>query len=253
MLQCQQIEIEARLSINQIVLERGQCWHLLGPNGAGKTSFLSLVAGLLTQDTGVFTFESKPFENLSLIELAQRRCLLEQSYLCPFSITVAELLSFYKPTGTNIQPSSVSIPQLLEDALGITPFLKKQIEHLSGGENQRVQITRCLLQVWSSILKGNALILLDEPIASLDLKYQVSSMNLCSDLTAMGNLVVLSCHDLNISARYASHIALFKERRLVDAGQNSSVLTIDAIQKVFDQKVTCTEVTSNSQKVFTSA
>ncbi len=253
MLQCQEVKLEARLSIDTLSLKRGEFWHLLGPNGAGKTSFLSLIAGLLIQGSGKVTLESQPLLDFSLHELAQRRCLLEQSYQCPFAITVQELLSFYHPSDNHHHNSIIQLPEVLEKALHVIPFFNTRVDHLSGGEQQRVHIARCLLQIWPSIEAGEALILLDEPNASLDLKYQVKLMDLCDALANKGNLVVMSSHDINISAKYATHVALFKHHTLVKAGLCSDVLTIEAIQQIFEQKVSCLTDTSNSQKVFISA
>lgn len=253
MLQCRQVEIEARLSVESLFFEAGQFWHLLGPNGAGKTTFLSLTAGLLSEYAGAVKLNDIAINKLSLHELAQHRCLLEQSYQCPFAITVEELLLFYQPTENSRQVQNIAVPELLEGALQINDFLNKRMDQLSGGERQRVQIARCLLQVWPKASEGKALILLDEPLASLDLKYQIKLMDLCTTLVSLGNLVVISSHDINLSARYASHIALFKAARLVYSGLSSDILQETIIEEIFDQAVTCLKVTSNSQKVFISA
>jgi vitamin B12 transport system ATP-binding protein len=64
------------------------------------------------------------------------------------------------------------VPNEIEKALLLTPLLSPTFNSLSSGEQQRVHIARCMMQVWHGIQRGEALILLDEPIQSLDIAYQ---------------------------------------------------------------------------------
>src|SRR5690606_34501352 len=105
-------------------------------------------------------------------------------------------------------PNLFEIPEQLESALEIGPFLNKSMQQLSGGELRRVQIARALLQIWPAIERGHALVLLDEPLQGLDLRHQSLLMQLLTDIAAKGNSLIISNHDLNLCYRYADKVAL---------------------------------------------
>ena len=83
----------------------------------------------------------------------------------------------------------------------IDHLLHRKVNQLSGGEKQRVIIARALAQQCDSIL-------LDEPIASLDICHQLETLNLIQSLTKAGKLAITAIHDLNLAARYCSRLIL---------------------------------------------
>ena len=78
---------------------------------------------------------------------------------------------------------------------------------LSGGEQQRVQLARVLCQVWHPLFNGSPrLLLLDEPVSSLDIRHQLLVMQIARDFAAGGGGVVAILHDLNLAALHADRI-----------------------------------------------
>ena len=101
---------------------------------------------------------------------------------------------------------------------------------LSGGERQRVAIATLLAQ-------DTPLMLLDEPIAHLDLRYQLRVLDHLAELGRRGRGIVLSIHDLTLARRCATHALLLRGDGRVDVGRVEDVMTDDALSRAFACRV----------------
>ncbi|WP_416304929.1 ATP-binding cassette domain-containing protein [Neptunicella sp. SCSIO 80796] len=225
-LSIQQVSLDKRLTGISLQVQPAELLHLIGPNGAGKSSLLQVLAGLLPVSSGQIRYAGRNWADFSLAELANFRTLQEQSEYPAFAVKVREALQFFIP-------DLATIPEPLDNALEIAPFLDKSMQQLSGGELRRVQISRALLQVWPAILAGEGLILLDEPLQGLDLRHQSLLMQLLADIADKGNKVVISNHDLNLCYRYADKVGLLKSGQLQEFGQTSAVMQPEALSNAF--------------------
>jgi len=222
------VSLDRRLTNISVSVSKGDCVHILGPNGAGKSSLLSVMAGVLQADAGKGSLLHQPIEQWPLAALASFRTLLAQQSEAVFAVTVEEYLSFFVVT------AEFSLPDMLERTLEVKTFYAKALNQLSGGERQRVEICRALIQVWPAIEQGSAIILLDEPLQGLDIRHQYAFMALCQTLRDMGNTLVLSSHDIPLSANYANKILLLKSGRCIDFGLPETVLTAEHLEFAFD-------------------
>lgn len=229
MLRADQLHLTARLADISFSLLPGQVVHVLGPNGAGKSSLLSVLAGLVPPDKGAISLYGKNLNEYALVELAGRRTLMEQQLHTAFSLSVQESLSFYS--------ASPDIPDELEAALEIRAFLSRSLNHLSGGERRRVQLCRGLMQIWPTIMRGEGLLLLDEPVQGLDFAHQHKLCRLLGSLAARGNMVVVSHHQLNLAQMYAQRVWLMSEQRIVADGHTDEVLQQHQLEEVFQCRV----------------
>jgi vitamin B12 transport system ATP-binding protein len=229
MLKLSQVGLAGRLQDITVSASAGQFIHLLGANGAGKSSLLSVIAGLLPVDQGRIDIQGRAIDQFSLGQLAQFRCLQEQQQRSAFAITVEESLRFF--TG------HARLPAMLSDTLEINEFLQRPLGQLSGGENRRVHIARCLLQIWPAIDKGQGLILLDEPVQGLDFRHQHLLCRLLQALAAKGNVILMSHHDLNLCQQYASRLWLLADGRLLEQPEGEGMLDINVLENVFTCRV----------------
>ncbi|MBN7820671.1 ATP-binding cassette domain-containing protein [Bowmanella yangjiangensis] len=229
MLAAKHIQLHGRLQNISLNLAAGEVVHILGPNGAGKSSLLSVLAGLLTPNSGDVQLKGKKLQDYSLVELAHCRTLMEQQLHSAFALSVQESLSFYS--------QRPKIPPELEHALEITDFLSRPLNHLSGGERRRVQLCRSLMQIWTAIEQGNALILLDEPVQGLDFAHQHKLCQLINLLATHGNMVVVSHHQLNLAQMYAHRVWLMSSQQLVADGLTADVLQQETLERVFQCRV----------------
>ncbi|MGB3724731.1 MAG: ABC transporter ATP-binding protein [Glaciecola sp.] len=242
MLELQNITLSKRIEDVSLTLCKGECWHLLGKNGAGKSSLLGLMAGLLEPDKGKVSYQSQALSDLSVAQYAQVRCYLQQLPQSEFDISIEQLFAFYTP-GQNI-------PDEIEHAFCLQPLMTKSLRHLSGGQQQRFHLARCLMQVWPSIVQGNAIILLDEPCQHLDIQYQANLLELLKYCCTLNNIVVMSSHDVNQSSRYTSHVAWIKAQRIIEHGEASTCFTLTNMQHTFDYRFSVIADGTSKQQVY---
>jgi ABC-type hemin transport system ATPase subunit len=239
MLKLEDMTVVKRLDSVGLRLEAGQMVCLLGANGAGKSSLLSVASGLLPFNSGEIRVNGKEIAAYSASQLASFRCYQEQQVISHFEITVDDALSFFS--------STTDLPARLDAALEIDQFRKRKLNSLSGGESRRVHIARVLLQIWPAILKGQGLILLDEPIQGLDFKHQHLIFELFSEFAKAGNLVVLSLHDLNLASRYSDRVILMLKGKVIANGDVNSVMNKALLEQAFECKIEVLEDSFNNR------
>ncbi|MDN5548925.1 MAG: ABC transporter ATP-binding protein, partial [Rhodococcus sp. (in: high G+C Gram-positive bacteria)] len=101
------------------------------------------------------------------------------------------------------------------------------VDELSGGQRQRVWIAMTLAQ-------RTPVLLLDEPTTFLDIAHQIEVLDLCSQLHQSGRTLVAVLHDLNLAARYATHVVAMRSGKIVMQGSASDVFTPELLREVFD-------------------
>jgi vitamin B12 transport system ATP-binding protein len=224
------VSLSKRLNIDFLRAAKGECIHLLGPNGAGKSSLMAVIAGLISPEQGRVVLQNKELSDWSLTELASLRTMLSQQLESSFALRVGEYLSFY----AHHNCTSHLIPPMLETALEVVLFLDKPLTHLSGGERQRVEICRALLQIWPQLEVGEGIAILDEPLQGLDIRHQYAVASLVQALCAKGNTIIMSSHDIALSANYSTSLWLMKKGRIVASGAPLCVATQNNLESVFE-------------------
>lgn len=237
--------VDERIKKVNIEINKGQCWHLLGPNGAGKSSILLMLAGLEVPSSGAIVCSGVPMLEQSLFQQAKTRCFLHQHQQCEFDIPLSQLLAFYAQTP--------SVPSRLNEYLEINKWLEKPLSELSGGQQQRFHIARSLCQIWPAILAGQGVVVFDEPITHLDIKFQTAIMALLQQLCKSGNTVIMSCHDINLSMKYASHVGLVHKQMLVGSGTAQTQLTLHNLESIFEHQFIEISDPQQSQKYIVSS
>ncbi|MOA21161.1 Hemin import ATP-binding protein HmuV [compost metagenome] len=128
-----------------------------------------------------------------------------------------QVLSLGLDEGTEPEVRNRAVASLCE-ALELEALLARDFSRLSGGEQQRVLIARTLLQLWPSLNPDGRVLLLDEPLAGLDLHHQLALLRLLKSLARQGLLVVLAIHDINLAIDWADRILCLQQGRLVSEG-----------------------------------
>jgi iron complex transport system ATP-binding protein len=215
--------------------------HLIvGPNGAGKSTLIKVLARLLRPQAGKVEYEGIDVAHVSEAELAKLRAVLSQALEVAFPLTVRELVMMGRYPHFSGRPGPTD-EQIVDEVMAhfdVTGFSDRQYQTLSGGERQRVNFARVLTQLW---LNGSTCryLFLDEPLTFLDIRHQIDFMRKIKEFAAAADVVTVGVvHDLNLAARFADHIVLLNDARIVAAGAATEVLTPERIHAVFGVKPT---------------
>ena len=209
----------------------GQVTAIVGPNGCGKTTLLRALTGEV-RHSGVATLDGTPMCELSSPLLAARRGVLAQSTPLAFPFNVYEVVRLGLLAG--VEGGRDDLPSLALEKVGLAGFECRYYQELSGGEKQRVQLARVLVQVWQPVRHAKAnWLFLDEPVSALDIGHQIEVMSLAKDFAERGGGVVAVMHDLNLTALYADSIALFEKGALLIQGAPEQVLTDENLSRAY--------------------
>jgi iron complex transport system ATP-binding protein len=210
---------------------------IIGPNGSGKTTLLRVLAGTRKPQRGVVTLDDQPLGTLPRAALARRMAVVPQETHLAFEYTVLEvvLMGRYPHLGPFAieGPADVSIARQALASTGTLALEGREFSTLSGGEKQRVVIATALAQIGGRA--SGSILLLDEPTAALDLKYQLEIGALLESLHRSHALtVVVSTHDLNFAAALCDTLVMLKDGRVLASGRVADVLTPALVRQLYD-------------------
>jgi ABC-type cobalamin/Fe3+-siderophores transport system ATPase subunit len=205
-------------------LAKGELVGLIGANGSGKSTLLRLGAGLLKPTVGQVELDGQPVRSWRGEERAARLGYLPQSIEAPLPFRVGELVEMGRAAAR--RDHLLSCRELLA-TVGLDGFEQTPLAQISGGERRRAFIAMILAQ-------GGKTLLLDEPLAGLDLRYQYELLALLRNLCQSRNLtILLSLHDL-ILARNLDRLLVIRQGQLLADGLPSAILTQQLVQQTFD-------------------
>jgi iron complex transport system ATP-binding protein len=212
----------------------GELTAIVGPNGSGKTTTLKAIAGELASK-GEITLNGRDIRGLEPWQLATRRAVLPQAATIAFPFTVREIVRLGLTVGPNRHAERIdAITAEALAAVDLGGFAGRFYQELSGGEQQRVQLARVLSQIWEPVLDGEpCFLMLDEPVSALDIRHQLTIMQLARRYCEAGGGVIAVMHDLNLTAMFADHMVMMKGGRIERAGPPAEVMTDDAMEAVF--------------------
>jgi len=242
------------LSEISVTFAPGELHLIVGPNGAGKSTLIKVLARLLRPETGSVEYEGVDVAQVSEAELAKRRAVLSQAVEVAFPLSVRELVMMgrYPHFGGRPGPADEQIVDEVMAHFDVTEFSSRDYQTLSGGERQRVNFARVLTQLWRDGSSAACRYLfLDEPLTFLDIRHQIDFLKKIGTFAAASDVVTVGVvHDLNLAARFADHIVLLHEARVVAHGTPAEVLTSERIQDVFGVTPTFVESDSGMHLVF---
>jgi ABC-type cobalamin/Fe3+-siderophores transport system ATPase subunit len=200
---------------------------LLGANGSGKSTILKLACGILKPSSGRIRLWGRDLLSQNSRDRAKLISYLPQTLDITVPFTVKELVSMgLYPYDI---PPALSVDEAL-DMVGLRDKSNARLTDLSGGERRRTFICMTLVQ-------GAGLLLLDEPLANLDIKYQIELVKLLKNLRETRNIsVIMALHDINMALQF-ENVMLIKDGNLIGSGRPDDVLSQGMLKKAFDVDV----------------
>ncbi|MGM0601796.1 MAG: ABC transporter ATP-binding protein [Bacillota bacterium] len=212
-------------------LKKGELLTLIGPNGSGKSTILKCINSYLKAKKGTVELFDKEINSYSREELARIIAYLPQkdSYNFPLNVFETVLMGRKPHSRWKIKEEDKKITAALISELGLEKIAFKNINNLSGGQQQKVFIARMMAQ-------KPEIILLDEPTNNLDLRHQLEIFKLVEEQTEKGISAVITMHDLSLVSRYSDKIIMLREGKVFASG-GKDILTEANIREVYGVQV----------------
>lgn len=214
------------LDVGRLEIDRGYT-TLVGPNGSGKSTMLHVIAGLLSPSEGTVTFAGHDSS-------ARRRVayvLQSQHAAEHLLVTAREVVRLARPARLLFGRSSRDDRRVVDDVmerLGVADLANRHLADMSGGQRQRVFIAQGLAQ-------DADILLLDEPVAGLDLASEQTIRTAIDDESSSGRTVLVATHDLDEAMR-ADRVVLLNGS-VVAVGAPADVLRPENLRRAYRGRV----------------
>ncbi len=220
--------------------DKGEIISLIGPNGSGKSTLLRLLCKLLSPSEGSIEIMGESIGELKPKELPQRVAFLPQFHEKMNGVSVYDLISmgrapYHKSGWINTVEDKNKIEWAI-DYMNLSELRGSDVEKLSGGQRQRVWIAMILAQ-------DTPIVMLDEPVTYMDMKYQYQLLNIAQNLKTSFNKTVISVfHDINHAIEISDRIFMLKDGCVYSHGDSSKVVTERNIGDVYDVRAYVCEI-----------
>lgn len=225
---------DGRLVFDGLTLEipARQVTALCGPNGCGKSTALKAMRRLLPLQHGSALLAGLPVTERTAKVLAREMAMLGQTPEAPGDLTVRELAALgryaHASRFSGLTATDRAAVEAALAAVDLSALADRPIAALSGGQLQRAWLAMTIAQEAPAIL-------LDEPTNHLDIAHALETLDLVRRLAhEMGRTVVVVLHDLNLAARHADRLVLFRDGKIAGQGPVSEIFRADLIAAVFD-------------------
>ncbi len=219
---------------------KGQVMALIGPSGAGKSTLIRCINRLVEPTGGRAILDGEDITALGASGLRQARRrmgMIFQEYALVERLTVMEnvlsgrlgYVSFWRSWFRRFPQSDIDEAFRLLDRVGLTEYCDNRADELSGGQRQRVGIARALIQ-------DPALLLVDEPTASLDPKTSRQIMRLICELCEeRGLAAIINIHDVLLAQMFVSRIVGLRLGEIVYDGPPGG-LTPEVLTEIYGEE-----------------
>jgi len=222
--------IQALKDIN-IKLEKGMIVSIIGPNGSGKTTLLKSIAKIVKPVKGTIYIDGKNLKDISLKELAYHISYTSSTFKEGFDLTVGDIVFMgrYPRTGLIMNHTDEEIVNKALDSFHIKHLINRKIDELSDGERQKTLLARSLAQ-------EAEIILVDEPLAHLDLRAQIEVLKILKNEANKGKLIIITSHTIDLPAKYSDIIIVMKKGQILAIGKPNEILTEQILENTYNIK-----------------
>ncbi len=228
------------LSDVDLEVPKGQVIALIGPSGAGKSTLIRCINRLVDPSSGRAILDGVDITSLSArgLRRARRRMgMIFQEYALVERLSVMEnvlsgrlgYVGFWRSFFRKFPQSDIDEAFRLLDRVGLLHMADKRADELSGGQRQRVGIARALIQ-------DPALLLVDEPTASLDPKTSREIMRLIVEMCRERELAaIINIHDVSLAKMFVQRVVGLESGRIIFDGKPEE-LTPDVLTQIYGEE-----------------
>ena len=225
------VRYESGFALDDVSFElcAGDRTAVVGPNGAGKSTLFKVIAGVLDHSQGeVHIYGDEPGGHICIAYLPQRS---QVDWSFPVSIADVVMMGRVGKMGLFRHRSSrdLEIVQGALEVVNLAHLAQRQISQLSGGQQQRMFIARALAQ-------EAELMLMDEPLAGLDMTSQEGIFEILDTLHQRGVTVMVALHDLKIAGERFEQVMLLN-RQLYGFGPPDQVLNTGGLRAAYGEQL----------------
>ncbi|MBG9983130.1 ATP-binding cassette domain-containing protein [Aerococcaceae bacterium DSM 111020] len=226
-----------------LTLPDNQLIALIGSNGAGKSTLLSAIGRITPIDSGSIIIDNRNINDWASDDLAKTVAFLKQEQQLMMRLKVFDLilLGRYPHSKGHYNEADFQVVVDVLESLDLAPIADEYLDQLSGGQRQRAFIGMVMAQ-------DTKYILLDEPVAALDMKHSRNMMRYLKQLVQTQNKsVVMVLHDLNLALGYADYLITMKDGEIIHQGTVEDIATPALFRQLYDCEVTISTI--NGRKV----
>jgi iron complex transport system ATP-binding protein len=217
---------------------------VIGPNGVGKSTLAKCVSKIVNPLNGEVLLNGQNIKEMSHRQVAEVVGYVPAFSQDVFSMSVVDtiMIGRHNHRRWGSRKKDMEVVYKAMKIMRIMNLAQRKFNELSAGQHQKVSIARGLVQ-------ETEVLILDEPTANLDVKFQVYVMELLRGVAEQLGIIILTiCHDLNVTAKYAHKVIMLERPGKIFAfGTPEEVLTADNIERVYGIK--CQVVEEEMYKV----
>lgn len=211
-------------------VNKGSMTCIVGPNGCGKSTLLSHISRRLSSRNSVY-YKGRAVETIPRKEYAKEVAVMVQQGFGMAGDLKAEdvvLMGRYPFKGrfSDYTKEDHQIAERVMIETGASILSGREMQHMSGGEKQRILIAKAFTQ-------KPQLLLMDEPTNHLDVKYKLSLMEHLKRFHQQGTVIVV-LHDLSLAARYCDHAVVMRAGKVIDFGKVENTITAEKMSRLFE-------------------
>ncbi|WOG27636.1 ABC transporter ATP-binding protein [Endozoicomonas sp. 8E] len=245
---CLRVGTKTILQPTHLDITPGKITAILGPNGSGKSTLLKLLSGLIEPSEGQVLLGGQLLKSLHRKELAKSLALLPQHSPVPLGMSAKDLVACGRyphagPFGRLKKEDHRAVSSALS-RVGMDHYASELVDHLSGGEMQRVWLAMVLAQ-------ETGILLLDEPTSWLDIAHQLRLLNIVRQLNdEKQTTIIWVLHDLNQALQYSDEIVLMNQGQVIRTGAATKVLDKRIISDVFGVETREVQLEGKKESLF---
>lgn len=211
-------------------VNKGSMTCIVGPNGCGKSTLLAHISRRFPSRNSIY-YKGRAVETIPRKEYAKEVAVMVQQGFGMAGDLKAEdvvLMGRYPFKGrfSDYTKEDHQIAGRVMIETGASILSGREMQHMSGGEKQRILIAKAFTQ-------KPQLLLMDEPTNHLDVKYKLSLMEHLKRFHQQGTVIVV-LHDLSLAARYCDHAVVMRAGKVIDFGKVENTITAEKMSRLFE-------------------